>query len=329
MSPVYVIAEAGMNHDGSLGNAMRMAEVAAQCGADAVKFQLHDAAAETTRDAPSPPYFQHETRWEYFERTAFTDEQWAALKQACEDVGIDFLCSVFSLEAVDRLERIGAERYKIGSGEVTNLELVRGVAATGKPVLLTSGMSSWEELDRAVEAAGDDVTVLQCTSEYPTPPEHVGLNVLAELRERYGKPVGLSDHSLGNYAAFAAVALGATVIEKHFTLSTDLYGPDAAMSMDPDELEDLIDGIRSIEAMLDSPVDKDDLGEDILEMKRVFEKSVVTTREIPAGAEISREWLAAKKPGTGIPARLIDGVVGRKAKIDIPADTVVTEDVLT
>jgi N-acetylneuraminate synthase len=328
VSPVYVIAEAGMNHDGSLGNAMRLAEVAAECGADAVKFQLHDASAETTRDAPSPPYFQHETRWEYFERTAFTDEQWAALKRACEGARIDFLCSAFSLEAVDRLERLGVERYKIGSGEVTNLELVRRVAATRKPVLLTSGMSSWDELDLAVEAAGDDVTVLQCTSEYPTPPEHVGLNVLAELRERYGKPVGLSDHSLGNYAAFAAVTLGATVIEKHFTLSNDLYGPDAAMSLEPDELEDLVDGIRSIEAMLASPVDKDDLGDGLREMKRVFEKSVVSTREIPAGAEISREWLAAKKPGTGIPARLIDSVVGRRARVDIGADTVITEDVL-
>ena len=328
MSAVYVIAEAGMNHDGSLGNAMRMAEVAAECGADAVKFQLHDAAAETTRDAPAPAYFQHETRWEYFERTAFTDEQWAALKRACEGAGIDFLCSVFSLEAVERLEGLGVDRYKIGSGEVTNLDLIRRVAATGKPVLLTSGMSSWEELDRAVEAAGDDVTVLQCTSEYPTRPERVGLNVLAELRQRYGKPVGLSDHSLGNYAAFAAVALGATVIEKHFTLSSDLYGPDAAMSMEPDELEDLVDGIRDIEAMLASPVDKDDLGEDIREMKRVFEKSVVTTREIPAGAEISREMVAAKKPGTGIPARHLVDVVGRKARVDIAADSVVTEEML-
>ena len=325
---VLIIAEAGMNHDGSLGNAIRMAEVAAECGVDAVKFQLHDAPAETTRDAPSPPYFEHETRWEYFTRTAFTDEQWATLKQACERAGVEFLCSVFSGEAVERLERLGVGRYKIGSGEVTNLELVRRVAATGKPLLLTSGMSTWAELDAAVEAAGDDVTVLQCTSEYPTPPEHVGLNVLAELRERYGKPVGLSDHSLGNYAAYAAVALGAVVVEKHFTLSNDLYGPDAALALEPDELEDLVDGIRSIETMLANPVDKDDVDE-LQEMKRVFEKSVVSTREIPAGAEIQREMLAAKKPGTGIPARMLPEVIGRKAKIDIPADTVITEDVLS
>jgi N,N'-diacetyllegionaminate synthase len=324
---VFVIAEAGMNHDGSLGNAIRMAEVAAECGADAVKFQLHDAPAETTRDAPSPPYFEHETRWEYFSRTAFTDEQWATLKQACERAGVDFFCSVFSTEAVDRLERLGVGRYKIGSGEVTNLELVRRVAATRKPVLLTSGMSTWAELDAAVQAAGDDVTVLQCTSEYPTPPERVGLNVLAELRERYGKPVGLSDHSLGTYAAFAAVALGAVVVEKHFTLSSELYGPDAALALEPHELEDLVEGIRSIEAMLTSPVDKDDVHE-LHEMKRVFEKSVVTTREIPAGAEISREMVAAKKPGTGIPARFLPEIIGRRARTTIPVDTVLTEDLL-
>ncbi len=324
---VFVIAEAGMTHDGSLGHAIRMAEVAAECGVDAVKFQLHDAEAETTRDAPSPPYFQGESRYEYFRRTAFDDEQWAALKEACERAGVEFLCSVFSTRAVERLERLGVARYKIGSGEVTNLDLVQVVAATGKPVLLTSGMSSWSELDAAVGAAGAEVTVLQCTSEYPTPAERVGLNVLAELRERYGRPVGFSDHTLGNYAAFAAVVLGATVVEKHFTLSRDLYGPDARFASEPHELEDLVDGVRELETMLASPVDKDDLAQ-LAEMKQVFEKSVVSTREIPAGAEISREMVAAKKPGTGIPARMLPEVLGRKAKADIPADTVITEDLL-
>jgi N,N'-diacetyllegionaminate synthase len=324
---VFVIAEAGMNHDGSLGNAIRLAEVAADCGADAVKFQLHDAAAETTRDAPAPPYFEHESRWDFFERTAFTDEQWRTLKEACDRAGIEFFCSVFSVEAVERLERLGVARYKVGSGEVTNLELVRRVAGTGKPVLLTSGMSSWAELDAAVAAAGDDVTVLQCTSEYPTPPERVGLNVLAELRERYGRPAGLSDHTLGNYAAYAAVTLGAVAVEKHFTLSRELYGPDAALAVEPDELEDLVEGIREIETMLAHPVDKDDLAP-VAEMKRVFEKSVVSIREISAGAEISREMLAVKKPGTGIPAARLDEVIGRTARSTIAPDTVITEDMI-
>ena len=321
MSAVNVIAEVGMTHDGSLGHAIRMAEVAAECGVDAVKFQLHDAEAETTRDAPSPPYFKHETRWEYFERTAFTDEQWGTLKAACEAAGVEFLCSAFSTEAVERLERIGVSRYKIGSGEVTNLELVRAAAATGKPMLLTSGMSSWEELDAAVAAAGDQVTVLQCTSQYPTPSERVGLNVLAQLRERYGKPVGFSDHTLGNYAAFAAVTLGATVVEKHFTLSRDLYGADARFATEPLEFEDLVDGIRELETMLANPVDKDDL-EPYGEMKQVFEKSVVSTRQIPAGVAISREMVAVKKPGTGIPARRLKEVIGSRAARAITADSV-------
>jgi len=313
-----------MNHDGSLGNAIRMAEVAAECGADAIKFQLHDPRAETTRDAPSPPYFLDEPRFEYFERTAFTDEQWRTLKQACGRIGIEFLCSAFSLEALARLEQLGTARHKIPSGEVTNLELVRAAAATGRPVLLSSGMSSWTELDEAVAAAGENVTVLQCTSAYPTPPERVGLNLLAELRERYGKPVGLSDHTLGPYAAFAAVALGASVVEKHFTLSKEMYGPDAALAAQPGELEDLVAGIREVETMLASPVDKDDLAP-LAGMKAIFEKSVVSVADIRAGTTISVEMLAAKKPGTGIPAHRLRDVVGRRALRDIPADTVLTE----
>src|ERR687886_2295276 len=275
---VFVVAEAGMNHDGGLGNAIRMVEVAAEAGVDAVKFQLHDAAAETTRDAPSPPYFQHESRFEYFRRTAFTDDQWRRVKEACEAAGVEFVCAPFSLEALERLEGLGTARYKIGSGEVTNLQLVRAAASTGKPVLLSSGMSTWEELDAAIEAAGENATVLQCTSEYPTPPERVGLNLLTELRERYGRPVGLSDHTLGPYACLAAVALGASVVEKHFTLSRELYGPDAALALEPGELAELVDGIREISDILAAPVDKDAEAAALRDMKEIFEKSVVSAR---------------------------------------------------
>ena len=322
---VYVIAEAGMNHDGDLDRAVRLAEVAAEAGADAVKFQLHDAAAETTRDAPPPPYFQDEPRWEYFQRTAFTDEQWDELKRACESRGIEFLCSAFSVEALERLERLGVVRHKIGSGEVTNLALVRAARETGKQVLLSSGMSSWPELDAAVEVAGPNVVVLQCTSAYPTRPEQVGLNVLGELRERYGKPVGFSDHTRGTAAALAAVALGAEVVEKHFTLSCEAYGPDAAMGLEPDELRAFVREIRELETMLASPVDKDDVAP-FAEMKRVFEKSVVAVEPIPAGTKLQAEMLAAKKPGTGIPASRLPELVGRRARTDIAADAVLTED---
>jgi N,N'-diacetyllegionaminate synthase len=322
---VYIVAEAGMNHDGDLERAVALAEAAAQAGADAVKFQLHDAAAETTRDAPSPPYFQDEPRWEYFERTAFTDAQWAQLQRACAERGVEFLCSVFSLVALERLERLGVARHKIGSGEVTNLALVRAAGATGKQVLLSSGMSSWAELDAAVEAAGPNVVVLQCTSAYPTPPEQVGLNVLAELRARYGKPVGFSDHTRGNAATLAAMVFGAEIVEKHFTLSRSDYGPDAAMGLEPDELHAFVREIRELETMLASPVDKDDVAP-YAEMKRVFEKSVVVTEPISAGTMLETQMLAAKKPGTGIPAARLPELVGRRARNDIAVDAVLTED---
>lgn len=322
---IYIVAEAGMNHDGSIGTAGRLVDVAAECGADAVKFQLHDAAAETIVDAPTPPYFGAEPRYSYFERTAFTDDEWRSLRARCARKGIDFVCSPFSVEAVDRLEEIGVDRYKLGSGEVTNVPLLERLAATGKPVLLSSGMSSWVELDRAVEILrAAPLTVLQCTSEYPCPPEHVGLNVMLEMRDRYRTPIGLSDHTLGTAACVAAAALGAAAVEKHFTLSRQMYGPDASMSLEPDELAALVRDVREVERMLAAPVDKDDLA-NVAEMKRIFEKSVVTTRPIEAGTVIRPEMVAAKKPGTGIPAARLRDVVGLRATRAIAGDTVLTE----
>jgi N,N'-diacetyllegionaminate synthase len=323
---IFIVAEAGMNHDGSLGNAGRLVDLAAEAGADAVKFQLHDAAAETTVDAPSPPYFGDEPRHSYFERTAFTDEQWHSLKARCDERGIAFVCSPFSLEAVDRLEAIGVDRYKLGSGEVTNVQLLERLAATGKPVLLSSGMSSWDELDRAVEILrSQPLTVLQCTSEYPCPPERVGLNVMLEMRERYGTPVGLSDHTLGTAACVAAAALGASALEKHFTISRSMYGPDASMSLEPGALAQLVRDVREVEAILAAPVDKDDLA-NVTEMKQIFEKSVVSTAPIEAGATIGPEMVAVKKPGTGIPAARLRDVIGRRAARAIAADTVLADD---
>jgi len=323
---ILIIAEAGMNHDGSLGNAGRMVDLAAEAGADAVKFQLHDAAAETTVDAPSPPYFGDEPRHSYFERTAFTEEQWSRLKARCDERGIAFVCSPFSVEAVDRLESIGVDRFKVGSGEVTNVPLLERLAETGKPVLLSSGMSSWDELDRAVEILrSQPLTVLQCTSEYPCPPERVGLNVMLEMRERYALPVGLSDHTLGTAACVAAAALGASALEKHFTISRSMYGPDASMSLEPGELAQLVRDVREVEAILAAPVDKDDLAH-VAEMKRIFEKSVVSTTPIEAGATIRPEMVAAKKPGTGIPAARLREVIGRRAARAIAADVVLADD---
>jgi N,N'-diacetyllegionaminate synthase len=223
---------------------------------------------------------------------------------------------------------VGVPRYKVPSGEVTNLPLLEKIARLGKPVLLSSGMSSWDELDRAVEAVrrqGAPLTVLQCTTEYPCTYEHVGLNVMRAMAERYGVPVGLSDHTLTPYATLAAVSLGASVIERHFAFSRRMYGSDARHSLEPDELAQLVRGVRAIETMLATPVDKDDL-RPFEEMKRVFQKSLVTERDLPAGAVIAREAVAIKKPGTGLaPTRLAE-VVGRRTRRHVPAGRPLTSD---
>ncbi len=324
---VFVIAEIGSVHDGSLGNARRLVDVAAECGVDAVKFQAHIPDAETLLDAPMPPYFKGEPRFEYFERTAFSLEQWKVLRAHCSDMGVEFLASPFSVEAVDLLEKVEVKSYKVPSGEVTNLPYLDVIGQTGKPVLLSSGMSSWPELDAAVNTLTrhhGDITVLQCTSEYPCPYERVGLNVMLEMRERYNLPVGFSDHTLTNYAAYAAVVLGASVIEKHFTLSRHMYGSDAKHSLEPEELEDLVKGVRAIETTLKEKVDKNEISQ-FEKMKEIFEKSVVAVVDIEPGSEINPEMLGCKKPGTGISAARLEEVVGNKAAHFIRADTILQE----
>ena len=323
-----IIAEVGSVHDGSFGNATRLIDVAAECGADVVKFQTHIASAETLPDAPMPSYFNGEPRYEYFERTAFTLEQYKALKAHCEERGVEFLSSPFSIESVKLLEQVCVARYKVPSGEVTNLPYLEAIAQTRKPVVLSSGMSSWAELDEAVNTIlryHDRLTVLQCTSEYPCPYEEVGLNVMLEMKERYELPVGLSDHTLTIYASLTAVTLGASVIERHLTFSRLMYGSDARHSLEPTEFADLVRGIRAIETMLASKVDKDDVAR-FATMKTTFEKSVVSLVDIPAGALITEAMIGIKKPGTGLPARRYKEVVGRRAARSIPANRVLQEE---
>ncbi len=325
---MMLIAEIGSVHDGSFGNAGKLIDAAAAAGADAVKFQTHIAEAETLPDAPMPPYFKGEPRMPYFKRTGFTLPQWKELAARAAENNVVFLSSPFSLEAVDLLEQVGMQMYKIPSGENTNLPMLRRIAKTGKPVLLSSGMSSWEEMDRAVEAlrSGGPLTVMQCSTAYPCPPERVGLNVLHEIKARYGTAVGYSDHTMGYAAPIAAAALGATVIEKHFTFSRLMYGSDAKHSMEPDEFKILSQSLREVWAMLANPVDKSDVSR-YQEMKDIFEKSVVTAAEIPAGTILGWEHLAFKKPGTGISAARAESVVGRKVRrVLAPNHMLKTED---
>lgn len=326
----HIIAEVGSVHDGSFGNALKLIELAHRVGADSVKFQTHLPEHETLRDAPSPAYFTGEGRFNYFKRTGFTPDQWGHLRQRAEEVGIGFLSSPFSDAAVDLLEKVGMTMYKVPSGEVTNLPMLERIAATGKPVLLSSGMSDWAELDAAVAVFDDAkrdgrLTVMQCSSEYPCAYERVGLNVMHEMVERYGTPVGLSDHTPDAFSSYAAVAQGAAVVEKHLTFSRAMYGSDAALALEPDDFAELVRGVRAIESMVQAKVDKDDLAP-YRKMKQIFEKSIVAHTDILAGTTLTRGMLDLRKPGTGIPAHRLQEVVGRTAARTVPKDTLLKED---
>jgi N,N'-diacetyllegionaminate synthase len=331
MNKTFIIAEIGNTHEGSLGLAKRFIRAAADCGVDAVKFQTHLFDAESTANAPNPPYFKDETRKEYFERTAFSLSQYRELKRYCEEeCQCEFMSSPFSIEAIHLLEQVGVKTYKVPSGEVSNTPFLLELAKTRKRVLLSSGMSSWEELDEAVKTLRDngcpDLAILQCTSEYPCLPENSGLNLLGELKTRYGCNVGFSDHTLGTSIPVAAVVLGATVVEKHFTLSKLMYGSDAKNSTEPEEFRRLVSDIRSVEVAVNARIDKDVKVGQLREMKYIFEKSIVASRDLPAGHVIAYADMAFKKPGDGMPARKFNTVIGKKLLKNISKDEQITID---
>ena len=327
----FLVAEVAQAHDGSLGTAHAYVDAAARAGANAVKFQTHIAAAESTPAEPFRVKFspQDATRYDYWKRMEFTLEQWRGLAAHARDRGLVFLSSAFSIEAVDLLERVGVPAWKVGAGELTNLPLLRRMALTGKPVLLSSGLVGWSDLDAAVDCVrsqGAPVAVFQCTTAYPCPPEQVGLNVLTQLRDRYGCPVGLSDHSGAIYAGLAAAALGANLIEVHVVLSRECFGPDVPASLTTDELKQLIAGVRFIDTALRHPVDKESMAADLSDLRRTFGKSVVAAGDLPCGHRLSAADLALKKPGTGIPAGQFDAVVGRTLKRAVATDDLLSED---
>lgn len=323
MNHVSIIAEVGSVHDGSFGNALKLCDLACEVGADAVKFQTHISEEETLRDAPAPSYFKGEPRYEYFQRTGFSLQQWHALSQHCENLGIEFISSPFSELAVQWLLDVGVKRMKVASGEVTNLPLLESLNKAGKPVLLSSGMSDWAELDQAVATLSDvDLTLMQCTSKYPCPADAVGLNVICEMQQRYQKPVGFSDHTQSNYAAFAAVMKGATCIEKHLTFSRKMYGSDAPLASEPDEFRELVQGVRELSVLASSEVDKDDVS-DYQEMKQIFQKSVVAAQDIAAGTVLSADMFRYKKPGSGISAADYQSLVGKTLKVALIADELI------
>ncbi|MCC7009019.1 MAG: N-acetylneuraminate synthase family protein [Acidobacteria bacterium] len=325
-----VIGEVAQTHDGSLGLAHAFIDAIAAAGADAVKFQTHIASAESTIDEPWRVRFslQDETRYAYWRRMEFSETAWAGLAAHARERGLAFISSPFSIAAVDLLARIGVDAWKIASGEVTHHALLDRLARTPAPVLLSSGLSTVDELGAAVHRLrghGLPVTVLQTTSEYPCPPERVGLNLLAEYRERFGCPVGLSDHSGAIYAGLAAVTLGAAVLEVHVTLSREMFGPDVPASITTAELRSLVDGTRQIERMLAHPVDKDAAAARLAGMRALFTRSIALVEDLPAGAILASEHLTLKKPGTGLPADGLSALVGRRLRHAVPAHRLLQE----
>ncbi len=320
-----IIAEIGMTHDGSLGQALALTKAAADSGVDAVKYQMHISEAETIHNAPQPPYFKAEPRYEFFKRTAFDMKQWKKIKEECQNCGVKFIVSPFSIEAVKRLEEIGVDAIKIPSGEITNIPYLEYIAGTGLPVIISSGMSSWDELCDCVDIflkKKCNIAILQCTSEYPCPPEKVGLNVIDQIKERFPDiPVGLSDHSSGIWAAIAAWMKGATIIEKHFTLSKLMYGPDARMSMEPDEMKSLCDSVRNLQSALENPVDKTS-ADQYAEMKKIFQKSIVAVTDIKKGTVLTEDMLGYKKPGIGLETCYYKDIIGKKVKKDMSYDDI-------
>lgn len=326
-----VVAEVAQSHDGSVGMAHAFVDAAARSGAGAIKFQTHIAAAESTPSEPWRVPFsrQDESRYDYWRRMEFTEDQWKGLADHAAEAGLLFMSSPFSAEAVALLERVGMPVWKIASGEVANTAVLDAVLATGSPVLLSSGMSPWAELDVAVDrvrSAGSAFAVLQCSSDYPTSPSQIGLNLLGELADRYRVPVGLSDHSGTIFAGLAAVALGASVVEVHLTLSRDHFGPDVPVSLTPDDLARLTEGVTFVREAMDHPLDKDREAERLAPMRDLFTRSLVVRHDIAAGTVLIDDDLALKKPGTGLPDADRTRVIGRTARRALVADHLLTFD---
>ena len=311
-----IIIEIGLAHDGSLVTALSYIDVLANSGTDAIKFQTHKADAESSDFEPFRVKFskQDKTRQQYWKRTEFTIEQWMGLKKHCEDLNIEFISTPSSISAVEMLEKLNVARYKVGSGDTSNLLLLKRLGITKKPILLSSGMSSFNELEKSItflEKFGNPITILQCTSKYPTTPKDWGLNVIQELKKRFDLPVGFSDHSGTIYASLAAAAMGAEVFEFHVVFDKRQFGPDVSSSITIDQVKTLTDGIRTIQTAMNSPLNKNDISQ-FDDIKNMFGKSLSVNKNKKAGEIIGFGDLESKKPSEyGIPAIEFEKVIGK------------------
>ena len=311
-----IIAEIGLSHDGSLGTAHSYIDALANSGTDAIKFQTHIADAESSDFEPFRVNFskQDETRQQYWKRTEFTIEQWMGLKKHCEDLNIEVISTPSSISAVELLEKLNIARYKVGSGDTTNLLLLKRLGITKKPILLSSGMSSFDELEKAItfiEKFGNPLTLMQCTSKYPTSPKEWGLNIIQELKNRFELPVGFSDHSGTIHACLAAAVMGAEVFEFHVVFDKRQFGPDVSSSIKIDQVKILTDGIKTIQTAMNYPLNKDNIFQ-FEDLKNMFGKSLSVNKNKKAGEIIEFDDLESKKPSEyGIPAIEFEKVIGK------------------
>lgn len=326
---IRIIAEAGVNHNGDLALAKRLVDAAAAAGADFVKFQTFKAERLVTRDAAKAEYQKatsgaHESQFDMIRRLELSDTMHRELIAHCAARGIAFLSTAFDVESLDLLAGFGLPLVKIPSGEITNLPYLRHVGRMGLPVVISTGMAVLDEVGEALAvlaAAGtprERVTVLHCTTEYPTPMAEVNLNAMRTIRDTFGVSVGYSDHTPGIEVAIAAAALGASVIEKHFTLDRGLPGPDHQASLEPDELSEMVAAIRNIEAALGDGIKRPTPSE--LRNRPVARKSIVAARPIAAGEVLTVENLTVKRPGTGVSPMRWDEILGTTAARDYRAD---------
>ena len=330
---MFTIAELGQAHEGSLGMAHSYIDALADTGVDAIKFQTHLADAESSLHEPFRVKFSFEdsTRYDYWKRMEFSFNQWKELKEHCDEKKIEFISSPFSNSAVDLLEAVGVKRYKIGSGEVNNFLLLRKIAETGKPIILSSGLSSFEELEDSVKFLKKyniELSILQCTTAYPTAPEEWGLNLIPELKRRFNVPVGFSDHSGSIAACIAASAVGAEIFEFHAVFDKRMFGPDSKASLTMKQISSLIEHLKHVERAKNHPGDKNSSPEKE-KLKSIFEKSLAVNREVKKGEVITFEMLEGKKPkGFGIDAFKFEAVIGKRVNRDLDKWDFLTEDAI-
>lgn len=326
--PVFIIAEAGVNHDGDVQRAKALIDVAATSGADAVKFQTFRAALLTTSESPLATYQQGHgidaDQRSMLQRLELPDSAWPMLANHAWSKGLIFLSTPFDEDSLDMLVRIGIPAIKIASPDATNHRLLRHAAKTGLPLIVSTGMATLNEVAAAVEtvtSVGGDLALLHCLSSYPAPEEQLNLRAIGTLAERFGKVVGYSDHSLGVLAPTASVAIGARIVEKHFTTDPARAGPDHHASLAPTELARMVDAIRAVERMLGDAEKRPRPAEE--ELRRLARRSLTYRGDLPAGTVIRAEHLAMKRPGTGLAPDRENDVVGRRLNRDVRGDTIV------